>query len=177
MAALLALATLAACGDDSNRSVPANNSTSVGASTSSLTPSDQADLDALLAQIGAAVDLAPTGATQLGNAVLCGWDQVGGPPPDDQVIDPAGRACFVEAHRAGTQAVFVDETRDNEGNPVPIVFRTASGKATMYWDWTRSLSSENWRAEPCDVLYIAEEAQPMTHLLFGCTPWQGSAPA
>ncbi|MGB8861337.1 MAG: hypothetical protein WCC60_18920 [Ilumatobacteraceae bacterium] len=145
--------------------------------TVTLQPNGQAEFDALLAQVGAAVQLAPPEAVQLRGAELCGWDQLGWPGPENQMIDAAGRACFVDAHRAGTAAVFIDETRDNEGLPVPIIFRTDGGRAMMYWDWTRSLSSEDWRSEPCDVLYVAEEAEPVPHLAFGCTPWEGASPA
>lgn len=139
--------------------------------------SSDTDYDALLRSLDVAVDLAPSEAVQLGTATLCGWDQLGGPSKSGDKIDANGRACFVAAHRAGTPAVFVDVTRGNEGSTVPIIFRTEDGQTTMYWDWTKSLSSEQWRTEPCAALYVSDQPDETAPLVFSCTPSDGSSPA
>ncbi len=137
---------------------------------------DQAAFEAVLAQLDVAVGLAPTEAVHLGDATPCGWDQLGGPPLPGDKVDAEARECFLAAHRSGRPAVFVNQTRDNEGSSVPIIFRTEAGQVTMYWDWTKSLSSEAWRTETCSTLYVEELREPPAPV-FSCTQWPGSEPA
>ncbi len=137
---------------------------------------DQAAFEAVLAQLDVAIDLAPTEAVQLGDATPCGWDQLGGPSMLGDKVDAEARECFLAAHREGRPAVFVNQTRDNEGAFVAIIFRTEAGQVTMYWDWTTSLRSEAWRTETCSTLYVEEVREPPASV-FSCTQWAGSEPA
>jgi hypothetical protein len=160
----------------SSSSTPTTNVDS-GPPTSTGSSASETDYDVLLESLDVAVAVAPAAAVHLGNATLCGWDQLGGPSMSGDKIDADGRQCFVAAHRAGTAAVFVNLIRDNEGATVPIVFRTEAGQTTMYWDWTKSLSSEQWRTEPCTTLYVGQQPDEAAPLVFSCTQWEGANPA
>ena len=139
-------------------------------------PGDQAAYDEVLRDLDVAVDTAPASARDLGDAMFCGWDELGGPSMPGDKVDAAARSCFVEAHRAGRRAVFVNRTRDNEGAPVPIIVRTSDSQAVLYWDLTKSLSSETWRIDPCSTLYVSE-LDTASAVVFSCTKLEGAEPA
>ena len=137
---------------------------------------DQAAYEAVLRELNVAVDTAPPPVLELGDATFCGWDELGGPSMPGDKVDAAARSCFVDAHRAGRSAVFVNRTRDNEGAPVPIIFRTLGGQAVLYWDVTKSLSSEAWRTDPCSTLYVVE-LEAASAAVFSCTYVEGAEAA
>lgn len=137
---------------------------------------EQAEYKAVLHDLNVAVGTAPARVVELGDATFCGWDELGGPSMPGDKIDASGRSCFVDAHRAGRSAVFVNRIRDNEGASVPIIFRTSEGQAVLYWDFTKSLSSEGWRTDPCTTLYVLDLEAASTEV-FSCTDVDGAEPA
>lgn len=135
----------------------------------------QREYDAVLAEVGVDIAGAQNAAVVLGDAEFCGWDQVG-PTVGAPRTDLAARRCFVGAHIEGRSALFLLDTRTNEGDPVPLIYRTVGGRVTVYGDWTRDgYGTREWREERCHTLYIASyDSESPPRLVFSCFPWDES---
>ena len=112
-----------------------------------------------LAAVGAAVESAPTGAVEQGDATMCGVETVTNGDTGPDRGDPVGRRCFIDAVDGGTAAVFVRSLTTVEGDPVVEVWHTdTQGVITLYVDATRDpLGSQQWETIGCTVLDISQD--------------------
>lgn len=109
-----------------------------------------------LTELGVDVDAAPDDAVDQGQAIFCGTESLDFSERDGTTGNLPGRRCFVDAHAAGAEAVFVRTFNTIEGDPVANVYRTLPDATLTLWvDATRdNFGSGEWERLECAELFI-----------------------
>lgn len=156
--AVFVVVMVSGCADDgaTSASTQATTVATVAATTTSTIAVDdgQQELDGAWEEIGIDRSIAPAEVLLLDGATFCGWEEAGLGFGEARLPNLEGRRCFVDAHLAGTPALFVVSALDNEGAPLVGAFRTEATSVTLFVDPTRGLGADEWQIDVCASLVI-----------------------
>lgn len=162
--ALFVVVMVSGCADDGATSASTQAATvaTVEATTTSTVAVDdgQQALDEAWEEIGIDRSIAPAEVLLLDGAIFCGWEEAGLGFGAERLPNLEGRRCFVDAHLAGTPALFVVSGLDNEGAPLVWATRTEAGSVTEFIDPTRGLGADEWQIGTCTSLVIQTRQDP-----------------
>ncbi|MGK2888078.1 MAG: hypothetical protein ACSLE8_25460 [Rhodococcus sp. (in: high G+C Gram-positive bacteria)] len=177
-ATVVGMVIISGCGDTAGTrsapSAPPSSAPTPDRSATSITPAAEGD-ELFMALGSSGVDLgsAPASVKRLDGAAWCGMEQRQQDVVAETVLDEAARWCFLDRHRAGQAAVFVEEFPTIEGDPIVTVWRTSDGGSLeVHVDSSRdTYGAGGWSRQICRSLTTTfpDRPEPVPASFFACS--------